>query len=46
VEWTVDGSSFKSRGKNTPFSGRRLRGRIVMTLSHGQVVMERVMQHA
>src|SRR2546423_8518212 len=46
VEWIVDGSSFKSRGKNTPFSGRRLRGRIVMTLSHGQVVMERVMQHA
>src|SRR5213593_4582402 len=46
AEWIVDGSSFKSRGKNTPFAGRRLRGRIVMTLCHGQVVMERVMQHA
>jgi len=46
AEWIVDGSSFKSRGKNTPFSGRRLRGRIVMTLSQGQVVMERMMQHA
>ncbi|TMD23027.1 MAG: dihydroorotase [Chloroflexi bacterium] len=46
AEWIVDASSFKSRGKNTPFSGRRLRGRIVMTLCRGQVVMERVMQHA
>ena len=45
-EWTVDASSFKSRGKNTPFQGRRLRGRIIMTICRGQVVTERVMQHA
>jgi dihydroorotase len=45
-EWTVDASSFKSRGKNTPFQGRRLRGRVIMTVCRGQVVTERVMQHA
>jgi len=45
AEWRVDGASFKSRGKNTPFQGRRLRGRVVMTVCRGQVVTERVMQH-
>jgi dihydroorotase len=44
--WTVDASSFRSRGKNTPFQGRRLRGRVLMTVCRGQVVTERVMQHA
>ncbi len=46
AEWTVDASSFKSRGKNTPFQGRRLRGRVIMTVCRGQVVTERLMQHA
>lgn len=45
-EWTVDASSFKSRGKNTPFHGRRLRGRVIMTICRGQVVTERMVQHA
>jgi dihydroorotase len=46
AEWTVDASSFRSRGKNTPFHGRGLRGRVVMTICRGQVVTERLMQHA
>jgi dihydroorotase len=46
AEWTVDPSSFRSRGKNTPFQGRRLRGRVIMTVCRGQVVTERLMQHA
>jgi dihydroorotase len=46
AEWRVDPSSFRSRGKNTPFQGRRLRGRVIMTICRGQVVTERVMQHA
>jgi dihydroorotase len=46
AEWTVDASSFRSRGKNTPFQGWRLRGRVVMSVCRGQVVTERVMQHA
>src|SRR5437870_8257344 len=45
AEWRVDAASFKSRGKNTPFQGRKLRGRVVMTICRGQVVTERVMQH-
>ena len=45
AEWRVDAASFKSRGKNTPFQGRRLRGRVVMTVCRGQMVTERVMQH-
>jgi len=43
-EWTVDATSFKSRGKNTPFDGRRVRGRIVMTLCRGQIIVERMLQ--
>jgi len=46
AEWTVDPSSFRSRGKNTPFAGRRLRGRVIMTICRGQVVTERLLQHA
>ena len=46
AEWRVDASSFRSRGKNTPFQGRRVRGRVIMTICRGQVVTERVMQHA
>ena len=44
LEWTVDPSSFRSRGKNTPFAGRRLRGRVVMTVCRGQVLFERMVQ--
>jgi dihydroorotase len=46
AEWRVDVSSFRSRGRNTPFQDRRLRGRVVMTVCRGQVVTERLMQHA
>ena len=44
LEWTVDPSSFRSRGKNTPFAGRRLRGRVVMTVCRGHVLFERMVQ--
>jgi dihydroorotase len=46
ADWIVDPSALKSRGKNTPLAGRRLRGRVVMTVCRGQLVMERVPQHA
>jgi len=46
AEWTVEPSSFRSRGRNTPFAGRRLRGRVIMTVCRGQVVTERLMEHA
>lgn len=38
AQFTVDPSRFKSRGKNTPFVGRKLKGKILATLSLGRVV--------
>jgi len=37
-EWLVEPQDFHSRGRNTPFNGRRLRGRVVMTVSRQRVV--------
>lgn len=36
-EWVVDPESFYSRGRNTPLAGRRMRGRVVMTVTAGRV---------
>jgi len=35
-EWTVDPQRFKSKGRNTPFAGWKLRGRVVETLIAGR----------
>jgi dihydroorotase len=37
-EWVVDPSTFLSKGRNTPYAGRRLRGRAVCTVVGGRVV--------
>jgi dihydroorotase len=36
-EWTVDRQNFRSRGKNSPFHGRVLRGKAVLTIVGGIV---------
>jgi dihydroorotase len=36
--WTVDPAAFMSRGKNSPFKGRELLGRVLMTIHEGRVV--------
>ena len=36
-EWTVDSSKFLSKGKNTPFNGRKLSGSIKYTIVDGNV---------
>jgi dihydroorotase len=41
VEWTVDPTAFVSKSRNTPFAGRVLRGRAVLTIVDGQVRWER-----
>ncbi len=39
-EWVVDPARFRSKSRNTPFGGRRLRGRAKMTIVGGVVVYE------
>ncbi len=41
VEWTVDPGRFYSKSRNTPFGGRKLRGRADLTIVRGRVVYER-----
>jgi dihydroorotase len=40
LEWTVDPAAFHSKSHNTPFGGRVLRGRAVLTVVGGRVVYE------
>lgn len=37
--WTVDPAQFASKGRNSPFAGRRLTGKPYMTIVGGRVVM-------
>lgn len=36
-EWIVDLNAFRSRGKNSPFQGRRMKGRAVLTIVGGDI---------
>ncbi|MDY4697373.1 MAG: dihydroorotase [Selenomonas montiformis] len=38
--WTVDDQKFYTRGSHSPFVGRELKGRAVMTVVDGKVVMQ------
>jgi dihydroorotase len=40
AEWTVDSSSFLSKGKNTPFNGKKLTGNVVRTFVGGACVYD------
>ena len=37
AEWTVDVDQFRSKARNTPFGGRRLTGKAVVTIFDGRV---------
>jgi len=39
--WTVDPDAFVSKGRNTPFAGRRLTGAAVLTMVGGRIVYTR-----
>ena len=39
-EWIVEPDRFRSRGRNTPFAGWRLRGRPVYTIAGGRVAYD------
>jgi dihydroorotase len=38
LEWVVDASKFVSKGKNTPFDGEKLKGKVVATIYQGKIV--------
>ncbi len=40
LEWTIDASAFRSRSRNCPFDGWRVRGRAVLTILGGRIVHE------
>jgi dihydroorotase len=37
-EWTVDPRAFRSKGRNTPYGGRKLTGRVHTTIVDGRIV--------
>jgi dihydroorotase len=39
-EWVVDPEQFASKGRNTPFAGRRLKGRVKYTIVGGTVIYQ------
>lgn len=39
-EWIVDPEGFLSKGRNTPFKGWKMRGRVVRTIVEGRIVYE------
>ena len=40
LEWTVDEKDFYTKGTHSPFVGRHLRGKAVMTMVDGRIVMK------
>jgi len=35
--WTVDVQTFRSRGKNSPFNGRQMQGKVILTIVGGEI---------
>ena len=40
-EYTIDAKSFASKGKNTPFDGMKVWGRVAATIADGKVIYEK-----
>ena len=39
LEWTVEAEKFYTKGSHSPFAGRKLKGKAVLTIVDGRVVM-------
>ena len=42
ASWVVDPARFSSKGRNTPYAGQTLTGRVELTIVGGQVIHRRV----
>lgn len=40
MEWAVEPARFLSKSRNTPFAGKRLRGKAIMTIVAGEIVFD------
>ena len=40
AQWEVDPSRFRSKSRNTPFAGWKVKGRVTTTIVSGRVVFE------
>ena len=38
TEYVIDSSTFASKGKNTPFDGKKVKGQIELTMVDGKIV--------
>ncbi len=39
-EWVIDKTKFASKGRNTPFHGRTVRGKVKYTISRGKIIYQ------
>mgnify|MGYP001081864427 CR=1 FL=1 len=39
-EWTIDPEQFASKARNTPFAGRRVKGKVKYTIARGEVIYQ------
>ncbi len=39
-EWVIDPEKFKSKSRNCPFTGRKVKGRVIKTIVNGKVVVD------
>ena len=39
-EYVIDKKTFLSKGKNTPFQGRKVKGEVAVTIVGGKIVYE------
>jgi dihydroorotase len=40
AKWTIEAARLRSKGKNTPFIGREVKGKVKMTVASGKVIFE------
>ena len=40
AEYEIDAEEFVSRGRNTPFQGRKVKGRVLVTICEGKIVYQ------